>query len=422
MQFFCLCDNDCVKFCLLLHFYQPSNQFGDVIKKVTQESYIPLIKLLKTDKRLRVTADFPLSLLEQLDRYGFAWLIRDIKDLVQAGRIELVGSAAYHPLLTKIPQDFAEKQIILNEESLAYYYGARKDFEGEDCFMIKGLKGFFPPEMSINQDVLALLEGLGYDWVLADEVCLPDSRKEKLTEGFVYTVGDQHIKLIIRDRGLTDLISFKRDLDKSSIVANILKDSSDKLVALDAETFGHHYRDGLDLLESITSDLVMNSIDISTISEVVQDAEVGRVPSITETTWSSVDKATYPLWENPLSTINTELWLLQKEVHTAFSRMYPEPLKQLIGDQGGGVAVWRHSYDLSIPAPDQRTQVELTMLKLEQSDQFWWSAEAEVMGKRNFSRYMVDSVLDYYVAAINNLGSDGALLERVNVIRALLKG
>lgn len=424
MQFFYLCIvyNNLVHLCFLLHFYQPSNQFGDVIKKVTHECYIPLIKSIKSDKRIKITANFPLSLLAQLDCYGFDWLIRDIKDLVDAGRIELVGSAAYHPLLTKIPQDFIDKQVILNESSLAYYFGANKDFEGEDCFMIKGLRGFFPPEMAVNREVLEVLGGLGYEWVSVDEFCLPKDSRGILKGGFVYSLGSQTPKLIVRSRRLTNLFSFKRDLDRSAIVAEILKDSADKMIALDAETFGHHYKDGVYLFESVISDIFEKGVEISTISEAVQESEAVHVEHIEESTWSSTEGEVYPLWENGGSKTNTALWSLQREVHAEFVSKYPLESQKPSSSQNGGVPVWKYRYDTRISSLDLRTRIELDMLKLQQSDQFWWSTEAEVMGKRNFSRYMIDSVLDYYVDAVKALGSNKILFDRIDEIRNLIKG
>ena len=413
--------NDFVHLCFLLHFYQPSNQFGDMIKKVTQECYIPLIKSIKNDRRIKITADFPLSLLEQLDCYGFDWLIRDIKELVAAGRIELVGSAAYHPLLTKIPQDFVDKQVILNESSLAYYFGVNKDFEGEDCFMIKGLHGFFPPEMAIDANVLEMLGGLGYEWVSVDEFCLPREASETLNNGFVYSLGSHVPKLIVRNRRLTDLISFKRDLDRSAIVSEILKDSSDKLIALDAETFGHHYKDGVYLFESLLSDIFEKNVEISTVSEAIRESEIAHVGCVNESTWSSVEGKVYPLWENTGSKVNTALWFLQRELHAEFVSKYPLESRKSDSSQNGGVPVWKHRYDTGISLPDLRMRIELDMLKLQQSDQFWWSTEAEIMGKRNFSRYMIDSVLDYYADGIKALGANKTLLDRVAEIRELIK-
>jgi hypothetical protein len=413
-----------VNLCLLLHFYQPSNQFEHVFKKITHECYIPLFKSIKTDKRIRLSIDVPLSLLEQLDRYGFSWLISDIKELVDSSRLELVGSAAYHPLLTKLPPNFIETQVILNESALAYYFGAAKDFEGEECFMIKGLRGFFPPEMAINHQVLATLGALGYDWVAVDRACLPKDLTGGLEGGCIYSLGSHMPKLVVRDSTLSNLVSFKRDLDKADIVAALTKDSSDKVLALDAETFGHHYKDGVYLFDSLLAESIDRGIELSTVSEVVCASDALAVSAVTESTWSSTQEEIYPLWETANSKITCALWGLYEAVHAEVSAKYPVelPTRPMVSSPaGGGVPVWRYKYDNRIAAPDLHTRIELGMTKLEQSDQFWWSTGINLMGRPNFSKYMVDSALDYYDEVVEALGSNKLLVDRLADLRNLLR-
>lgn len=80
-----------------------------------------------------------------MDKYGYYEWIDDVKNLYDNERVELVGSGAYHPLLTQLPIELMEDQIILNEKGLGYYFGSRKDFEGSPAIMLKDVKGFFPP-------------------------------------------------------------------------------------------------------------------------------------------------------------------------------------------------------------------------------------------------------------------------------------
>ena len=127
----------------LFHLYQPIIQEEVTFRKVAGESYLPLVKFLKDKKYLKVTLNTPLSLLEQMDKYGYNEWLSDVKTLVESGRVELVGSGAYHPLLTKIPVDIAERQVILNEFGLGYYFGRRTGFEGESAVLVKNLNGFF---------------------------------------------------------------------------------------------------------------------------------------------------------------------------------------------------------------------------------------------------------------------------------------
>jgi predicted glycosyl hydrolase (DUF1957 family) len=257
--------------------------------------------------------------------------------------------------------------------------------------------------------------------VAVDDFCLPKDYRGVSKGGFVYSLGNQFPKLLARDRALTDLISFKRDSDRSHIVTEILKNSNDKLIALDAETFGHHNKDGLYLFESIISDVTSKGVEVATLSEVVQQAEVVSIPHIEESTWSSSEDAVYPLWVNEGSRINTALWSLQKEVSAEFVSKYLLESPTPSSSQKGGLPIWKFEYDARVSSLDLQTRVALGMLRLQQSDQFWWSTEAEVMGKRNFSKYMIDSVLDYYVDVVKDLGSNKLLVDRIEELRNLMK-
>ncbi len=406
--------------CFLLHFYQPSNQFGDVFKKITQECYIPFVKLLKNNKTINITANFSLSLLEQLDRYGYSLLITDIRDLVEQGRIELVGSAAYHSLLTKIPKELAFKQIMLNELAQGYYFGTDKDFEGQACYMIKNLKGFFPPEMAITAEVLETINDMGYEWVILDDYCLPEDVRRGRTFGTCYSIGNHSPKLIIRDRAISNLLSFKRTVDRKDIVDAVVNSPGDKVVALDAETFGHHYRDGIYLFESLVADLRRLRIDVTTVSQVFDHAECKNIESIEESTWSSIESAIYPMWENPQSPVNTALWELSKLTHALVAQGFLLKTLELTDNHDQGVApkpIWKCDTSLDI-----ETKALLNLLKLEQSDAFWWSTGVELGGEVNFSPYMVASVLNYYNDLIDYLGGNSALSQKILEINDMLKG
>ena len=141
----------------LLHIYQPPTQHEDVLKNIATSCYIPLLRTIK-NKRIPITLNIPLSLLEQMDRYGYKEWLADLKTLVEAEKVELVGSGAYHPLFSKIPTDFAEKQIILNEYALGYYFGKRGGFDGDPSIMIPNLEGFFSPELAVSMDVLKIID------------------------------------------------------------------------------------------------------------------------------------------------------------------------------------------------------------------------------------------------------------------------
>lgn len=397
--------------CFLLHFYQPSNQLESVTKKIIHECYLPLIKLIKNDKRIRLTANLPLALLAQLDSYGQHALLADIKELVKVQRVELTGSGAYHPLFTKIPDQPSQQQIILNETAQAYYFGMNKDFEGEACFMIRDLRGFFPPEMAVNEGVVDLVGSLGYSWMVVDEGCLPKDVLTSHTSGRSYRLSTHQVNLIVRDRALSNDIAFKRDQNIETIVDKMSRSDADVVIALDAEAFGHHYRDGIYLFESIVSEIYRNGMQTATISQTYEKTESKVISGLEESTWSCVDAVNpYPLWESG-HVVNRALWELFSAVHTELQVKYAEKLPEL-----------KHGVDLTPvwkPGADQENGI-MAFLKSEQSDQFWWSSGVTVGDKVAYSPYMVSSVLTYYREVVSSLGLDGGLSVKIDNVKNLV--
>ena len=50
----------------LLHIYQPPTQFAEVLKRITEESYIPLVEFLTRNPQAKLTLNIPGSLTQQL--------------------------------------------------------------------------------------------------------------------------------------------------------------------------------------------------------------------------------------------------------------------------------------------------------------------------------------------------------------------
>ena len=397
--------------CFLLHFYQPSNQLPEVLKDVVKNCYAPLLKVIKENKKLNLTVNIPLALLEQLDRLGYSNLIEDIKLLTDQGRIELTGTGAYHPLLSKLPHETMYKQIALNELAYGYYFGADKDFEGEDCYMIKDVRGFFPPEMAVNESVLKILGDMGYEWVLLDEYALPETVRKSHQNGMCYTVSNHSTKVLVRNRGLSNLLAFNRDFNVTATAEDIKIHGDSAILALDAETFGHHYKDGVGFFDNLVRELAKMGVEFGTISQALKYMEEKPVSAVLESTWSTVSADVYPMWVNEESPANRALWELFSFVHSQ-----SDALLDLTIDAGNSHR--GASGSTSKPKPfwlkDGGSFEDiplLNLLKSEQSDAFWWSTGAKVGGKTNFSRYMTTSVLDYYRDALSLFGAKKAEIE-----------
>jgi len=132
-----------------LHFYQPPTQKEFWVRKITQESYRPIILGLLKYPRAKITLNVSGTLIEQFDKYGETDIIEAIKKLLENNQIELTGSAKYHTLLPFLPKDEVIRQIQLNEETLKKYFGS-----------LWQKKGFFPPEMGFSKEIAEIVKEL----------------------------------------------------------------------------------------------------------------------------------------------------------------------------------------------------------------------------------------------------------------------
>lgn len=355
---------------LLLHIYQPPVQHEEVLRDIAERCYLPLIKLIK-ERKVNITMNIPLGLLEQMDRYGYNSWLKDVRELVMSERLELVGSGAYHPLLTKIPEEFAVKQIILNEYGLGYYFGKRGGFEGDPSIMIRNLVGFLSPELAVNEDTLKLADGLGYEWVMVDESSVPNEAGE-IKHG-LYKVSGSEALIVARNKQLSDFIFNKRNLNASSITSLVLE-AEQCVASFGGEVFGYHFDQGITLFENLLRDLKKKGVELVTVSEYVRTKDEKELDSIVESTWNTSQKETdsgilYPRWDVKGNQIHKAQW----EILTKVLKTYKpgEINLSLLGMEE--VPVW---------LPDELSKIEdeslkvyldldLLILKAQDSCQFW---------------------------------------------------
>ena len=125
-------------FAPLIHIYQPPTQDIQVLKRINEECYKPLFSLIKEYDHAKFCLNINGILIEMLYEYDLGDTIEIIKDLVAENKIEVVGTAKFHPILPLIPRKEAHHQIQMNEEVNYKIFGRWER------------KGFLPPELSIN--------------------------------------------------------------------------------------------------------------------------------------------------------------------------------------------------------------------------------------------------------------------------------
>lgn len=354
-----------MRLALLLHLYQPPIQSEENLRKIAHECYLPLIKFLKNNKTINCTLNIPLSLLEQMDRYGYSLWIKEIRELIDSERVEITGSAAYHPLLTKFSDEIVEEQVILNEYAQGYYFGKNKGFEGEDAFVVKNMNGFFPPELAVNSRVVEVLDRLGYEWFLCDETAVE--------KGYgVYQLGN--ILCVVRNRNLSNLISFKRDLDTKDLYDEMNK-CQYCVVALDAEFFGHHFSDGFMILDSVVEYINKTKGEFTTISDYVHDMKDNHfiIENIRESSWGSLHtENSFKIWNNNDNKLHLIQWDTVYELVADIRKSLNVQDKYYDPAEYETLAIWLPSEMQKIKEIDLKAWFSLH--KIIFSDWFWWAS------------------------------------------------
>ena len=217
----------------VFHFYQPPTQFPAVLKRICHESYRPLIELLGEFERARATVNINGSLTQMLLDCGAQDVVDGLRRLAQDGRIELLGSAMYHPILPLIPEAEIVRQIELNQATNRRAFGA-----------VYAPRGFFPPELAYDEVVADVALKTGHRWILASGIACAAPWPVSV----IHRVeGHSDLAVLFRDDVVSNRISFK-NIDGFGFIDHLhslgrAETSTYVVTAMDAETFGHHVSD-----------------------------------------------------------------------------------------------------------------------------------------------------------------------------------
>lgn len=338
----------------LLHLYQPPTQFPGVLKRIAEESYVPLVSFLERNPRAKVTLNINASLTEQLDRAGYEDVLNGIRRLAEGGQVELTGSAAYHPLLSRIPFSEISRQVRLNEEINREYFGG-----------IYKPRGFFPPEMAYSKKVGDAVAELGYEWIALEDCCVPT---QPVRFDRVYQLDGLNLSVVFRHRNLSLAIAFGRSKSAEEFTAlagKELKDGEYLLTAMDGETFGHHRKNGFEILGKLYSGL-----ESVTVSELLSKFPRPEEVDPLESTWAASHEdcrrgTIYPRWDNPGSVLHPKQWELYRLALTVVGGyVHQIPAKVLDARVKGHLTA------------DQRQWLKARdfLDKGLHSDQFWWAS------------------------------------------------
>ncbi|MBU1111112.1 hypothetical protein KKB83_05875 [Patescibacteria group bacterium] len=300
---------------LLLHIYQPPTQFPEITREIVEQSYWPLVGALKEAPKAKIVLNICASLTEQLDKLGCQDLLREFKLLADAGRVEMTGSAKYHPLLSKLSPQEISHQIALNRETNERLI--------DESFRPAG---FFPPEMAYSSHVARAVEQAGHSWIIVEDFAFPESQTRR--RDVVYRVAGTNLDVVFRDKDLSLGLAFG-NLKTPKEFMMAIKDQKDGeyyILAMDGETFGHHHKGGIEVLRGILS---LSEVNWLTISELIKEYDGDREEvEVLSSTWGAMEigsrlERIFPRWDNPDNPVHVLQWQLFYLALSVMSRCEP---------------------------------------------------------------------------------------------------
>jgi len=230
-----------VKLLLVIHAHQPAGNFDSVLEDVYRLAYRPFLEELRRRAGIRVAFHYSGILLEWLEKRHpeyFDWL----GELIEAGRVELLGGGYYEPILSAIP----ERDRLAQLERMSRYLERRFG---------RAPRGAWLTERVWDPTLPQTLARAGLDYTLTDDHHFLSAGLDPdqlygyyLTEWQGYGVkvipGLQKLRYLLPFRMENDAIAYLHDLNAR--VPGAMAAMGDDLEKFGAwpKTHDHVYRDG----------------------------------------------------------------------------------------------------------------------------------------------------------------------------------
>ncbi len=262
---------------LLLHFYQPPTQSTNVTEQVLRSCYLPLADLLLAHPEAHFTLNIAV--------FPDPAFIAKIKIMLDRGQVELTNSPIYHPLLPLLDSSEIPGLLEANRQLL------------KDTFGVEPADIVYPPELAIKPEIFVQGEALHTALILDESSVNPDFSLDKIPP----------LPPNVSARAVTEILrSYPAQLTGEIFLKFFEKRTKpDQIVTAvsDAEVFGHHYTERINLLREILESKRLKFIKISDTlkrSLLEKETPLQRV-SLKASTWqtSAADLKNnnpYPLW------------------------------------------------------------------------------------------------------------------------------
>ena len=292
-----------------LYIYQPPTQKKEILTKVINESYRPIMNMFIENPKYKLTLNINSGLTERILENGGEDIIEKIKILLKRKQIDITDTSAYQAFLPLMPLKEVIRQIEIN-------HAMHKNIFGENY----NPEGFFSPSLAYTEDIFNVIKDLNYKWMILDENTL----NENIDHKKIYT--HKGLDIYIRDRERSFRILSAQYDDSLNLIKNLeQKLSTDEffISAMDGETFGHHKLNFEKTLEDLYASDKMKSFLMKDISKNIKDKKEINPKTSTWIIPSKGESDVFERWNNPSNKIQQkQIDLMEFAINIINSSVY----------------------------------------------------------------------------------------------------
>lgn len=216
-----------VHFLIALHNHQPVGNFDAVFKRACNNAYKPFLDELQQHPAIRMTIHYSGSLLEWMES-NRPDIIDQIRELVQAGQVEIMGGGYYEPILTMLPERDRIGQIRTYAEHLQELFHTT-------------VRGYWLTERVWEQSLTKSLVDAGVEYTIVDDTHFKNAglKEEQINGYFVTEDQGRVLRMFAGSEKLRYFIPFG-DPCQTTEYLGTMRTSEDALAvyADDGEKFG----------------------------------------------------------------------------------------------------------------------------------------------------------------------------------------
>jgi alpha-amylase/alpha-mannosidase (GH57 family) len=219
--------NDPLRFVFGIHQHQPVGNFGFVFEEHTRDVYLPLLKRLVEREFFPVVMHLSGPLLDWLESSHSSYLDL-VGELAAAGKIELLSSGYYEPILAALPREDRVEQIVWMRDAIKSRFGVTST-------------GLWLTERVWEPEIAADLSDAGVQYVLVDDrhFLVSGFQREQLHVPWRTESDGKRVDVLAIDERLRYLIPFRPPAEIAEYVGD-LRAGGHRLAVFadDGEKFG----------------------------------------------------------------------------------------------------------------------------------------------------------------------------------------